>query len=493
MASSARRAGWVFAIVLFVLVLAAMPARAAFPGRNGLFVVEPASGKGLLLVGPDGAHPRQICKVSARCDGARDPVWSPDGSEIAFAKPDSNALGGLVPHVIYSDGSCLACAVPVPADDFTFSSWAPNLGPGFLPRGRLAVATEAYPLVPQPGALNAPALQLGAMNFDGIGFQPFAVSGSWQELAWSPTGRLAAVRRVGRSPEVFVIDPRTGSARQVTRDGARSPAWSPDGRRLAVVHDGWIELVGSGGGRVRRLTRGGRPAWAPNGKELAFVGAHHRLFVIAARGGRPRPVGHIRAARVDWQPVPRQPPRPCQAPAGSRVAAASPDATVVIDPGTVQQGIDFQAPAFTVLGCLMSDGRMRLLENLPPSSYDGAVGVGDVVVAGDYAALINETGEDHYTFDSSAEVAVYDLRTGNAVADRGGEGTSCPGSAPSAKRWTNSSSAPTASLLFTCSVTTARPPTRPPPRVRRLRRSLSPTAPGTTPSTASPTQSTRRC
>ena len=106
---------------------------------------------------------------------------------------------------------------------------------------------------------------------------------------------------------------------------------------MAVVHRGWIELVGSGGGRLRRLTRGRAPAWAPNGKQLAFVGAHHRLFVIAARGGTPRPVGHIRAVRVDWQPVTGKPPSPCQAPAGSSVAAASPDATITIDPARVSQ------------------------------------------------------------------------------------------------------------------------------------------------------------
>ena len=232
-----------------------------------------------------------------------------------------------------------------------------------MPDGRLAVSIDvAYPPVGY-----SPAPQLGAVNTDGIGFRPFAISGSWRQPAWSPTGRLAAVRRVGRKSEVFAIDPRTRSARQVTRDGAGSPTWSPDGRRLAVVHRGWIELIGAGGGRVRRLTRGGAPAWAPNGKEIAFVGAHQRLFVIAARGGRPRPVGHIHAARVDWQPVTGQPPSACQAPAGSGVAAASPDATVVIDPGPTGQYPDPTAPAFSVLGCLASDGRERLLESMSQS------------------------------------------------------------------------------------------------------------------------------
>ena len=36
---------------VFVLVVAAEPARAVFPGRNGLLVVEPAGGRGLVVVG----------------------------------------------------------------------------------------------------------------------------------------------------------------------------------------------------------------------------------------------------------------------------------------------------------------------------------------------------------------------------------------------------------------------------------------------------------
>jgi hypothetical protein len=335
-------------------------------------------------------------------------VWSPDGSEIAFASNDISEPSSV--SVIYPDGSCLACSVTEPLDYLGPGEGERNVDPGFLPDGRLGVSIEDSAEFPPP-------LQVGAMNTDGIGFQPFAVSGSWQQPAWSSTGQLAAVRVV--RPEVFVIDPATGSARQLTRDGATSPSWSPDGRRLAVVHDGWIELIGSGGGRARRLTRGRVPAWAPNGKELAFVGADGRLFVISVRGGRPRPVGHIRAVRVDWQPVTRKPPH-CQVPTGASIAAASPDATVAIDPAPTSQGLDTSAPAFSVLGCLTSDGRERLLESLPASNEDAASGVGPVAVTGDYAALVNESGDSHYG-GVGATVAVYDLRTGTVVANRGGE------------------------------------------------------------------------
>jgi len=52
----------------FLLVVAPYSALAAFPGRNGLLVVQPTSGHGLILVGANGAHARQLCVSSIRCE-----------------------------------------------------------------------------------------------------------------------------------------------------------------------------------------------------------------------------------------------------------------------------------------------------------------------------------------------------------------------------------------------------------------------------------------
>ena len=46
------------------------------------------------------------------------------------------------------------------------------------------------------------------------------------------------------------------------------------------------------------------------------------------------------------------------------------------------------------------------------------------MIAGDYAALVNEWTDPHYG-GSGNTVAVFDLRTGTAVANRGGELARC--------------------------------------------------------------------
>lgn len=415
-AGAVVRMAWVATLAALLIGVPASSASAAFPGRNGLLVVQPANGRGLVLVAADGANTKQLCNSSIRCDGARDPLWSPDGSQIVFEAPapqSQSSIGiDIAPFVLYADGSCFACAVPAfPALGYPFY-WSHQNRAGFLPDGELAVSLH------ESGALPG---QLGSVGVDGIGFQPFAVSGSWRQAAWSANGQLAAVRRLGRHPEVFLIDPRTGSAHRLTRGGADSPDWSPNGRRLAVVHAGWIEIIGLGGGPGRRLVRGGAPAWSPDGRQLAFVDAHRRLFVISTRGGRPRRIGKVLAVHVDWQPLTGHTSIPCQAPPGSTVVANSPDAVVTTRPPR-SQAIATNS-ATSLLGCLRSDGRERLLESFPPANGYGAGWVTSVALAGAYAAVAN-AGSSKYG-GSGSTVVVFDLRTGAMVPDRGGEAVRC--------------------------------------------------------------------
>jgi Tol biopolymer transport system component len=136
--------------------------------------------------------------------------------------------------------------------------------------------------------------------------------------AWHPSGtRLVAVKlgpETGLAPrdELVLYDPATRTTATLPADtilGAapgvlRTPAWSPDGNRVAVVgipmtgfvEDGAIWEIDIATGAARRITPEGwigrAPAWSPDGQWLAFVGgpadAEHQLHILRLADGSVR-------------------------------------------------------------------------------------------------------------------------------------------------------------------------------------------------------------
>jgi hypothetical protein len=103
---------------------------------------------------------------------------------------------------------------------------------------------------------------------------------------WSPDGRLVAAerRRLGRLPDVVVIDPRRAAiVREISGAGTRivTPAWRPDGRAVVAAADfggrNWdlFEFPLESDSAVRQLTSGAGALWpevSSDGRTLAFAG-----------------------------------------------------------------------------------------------------------------------------------------------------------------------------------------------------------------------------
>ena len=100
--------------------------------------------------------------------------------------------------------------------------------------------------------------------------------------AWSPDGRkLAYVSFETERPAIYVQDVGTGQrARMASFEGLNgAPAWSPDGRRLAMTlsKDGQpdIYLMDIGSRDLERITNSTsidtEPTWAPDGRSLIFT------------------------------------------------------------------------------------------------------------------------------------------------------------------------------------------------------------------------------
>jgi TolB protein len=117
--------------------------------------------------------------------------------------------------------------------------------------------------------------------------------------AWSPDGRrLAYVSFQNKKPIVFVQDIEVPKQRIVANfKGSNSaPAWSPDGKRLALVltRDGnsQIYLVNPDGSNLQRLTRSSgidtEPFFSPDGEWLYFTsdrGGSPQIYRMSTRGG----------------------------------------------------------------------------------------------------------------------------------------------------------------------------------------------------------------
>ncbi|MFO1352351.1 MAG: Tol-Pal system beta propeller repeat protein TolB [Gammaproteobacteria bacterium] len=138
-----------------------------------------------------------------------------------------------------------------------------------------------------------PAFSYTLSVADADGYNPHVILRSSQPLlspAWSPDGnRLAYVSFENRRAQIFVQDVYTGARRAVSSEpGINSaPAWSPDGGRLAFVlsKDGNPEIytASAGGGGVQRLTNNTaidtEPTWSPDGRSIVFT---------SDRGGAPQ-------------------------------------------------------------------------------------------------------------------------------------------------------------------------------------------------------------
>lgn len=125
----------------------------------------------------------------------------------------------------------------------------------------------------------------------------------WVELypSWSPDGRRIAFIRgpeLGCGGEIYVVNARAGKPRQITTlsdselgAGARNPAWSPDGKKIAfsvasstvgsVCGEDEIDVISAEGGGHATLrmpttfgqkfsTYRGCPSWSPDSRWIVF-------------------------------------------------------------------------------------------------------------------------------------------------------------------------------------------------------------------------------
>lgn len=232
------------------------------------------------------------------------PAWSPDGQQLAFSSSRGRSTGGFDIFVTDAQGSSLK---RLTFGDSNYATWSPN--------GQQI----AYSLRSEG--------HLYRMNADGTGQQRIGDNVAVARTpAWSPDGtRVAYVGFVAMNglfgDRIFVTEMRSGATFMITSPDLRTqgmPAWSPDGRWIAFVARRWQDGYDSlyvaearEGGSVRRVAEhtfyaylDRWPMWSPDSRSLAYsTRRSNGLYIVDIASGSTRKLADMRIMYPVWQPL----------------------------------------------------------------------------------------------------------------------------------------------------------------------------------------------
>ena len=213
-----------------------------------------------------GGEPR---RVTSDVDIDYQPAWSPDGKWIAYASVQAQAGGRL--RFVPADGTGTPRDLNLEGESVARPAWSPDGAWLYFATGRsLAVAKTTLSRVSFATVADAAPLVQRVTLGASADIDPDVAA----------SGRRLAYAGVSYSPDLWVLDVKTGDQRPLTSTSCLEdyPHLSPDGRTLAFFSDrtgepslytldlegrAWQPLTPEGGATM--------PRWSPDGKTVAFI------------------------------------------------------------------------------------------------------------------------------------------------------------------------------------------------------------------------------
>ncbi len=329
--------------VLTALVFAAPSAQAAFPGANGkiAFVGHSDGDAEIYTVNADGSAPTKLTNNQAH---ETKPQWSPDGSKIAFVSDRDSTCGQVLCstdiYVMNGNGTAQVRLTFLSGDPQASSPvWSPDGSKIAFARtdiwdpgtGEYAQESELY-VVPSSGGAPLQLTHSPQPCADGAD-PPCGPRSFKHDLAWAPDGSRIVF---ANSDNEWFFECDNGGCWSLGDDsykqadsvtGAQSflrslysfwpaPVFSPDGSRIALgermISPQQQEIFvisadGSGGLNVTNHPQDDiEAAWSPDGTKIAFTraGPGSGLYVMNPDGTGQTPIPNgVGGNQADWQPL----------------------------------------------------------------------------------------------------------------------------------------------------------------------------------------------
>jgi len=277
------------------------------------FVSSDVNGKqsDIYTMNPDGSDRKQLT-FSQEQEYEQPPVWSPDGTKIAFSRYIAGANGSQGYSEIFvmnADGSeqrRLTSKSKFDGGDGS-PTWSPD---------GTKIAFYHIDSVSMPSVTG-----IFVMNADGSDQRRLTQSKFDYSATWSPDGTKIAFYRTGSfGAEIFVMNADGSDQRAVASNSkffGSPPAWSPDGLKFAVagaLNTYGIYLINVDGSNRTQITdslEDGDPAWSPDGSKMTFLRcavdddfgcSDFEIWVVNADGSNPTKLTHTDGYTHAWSP-----------------------------------------------------------------------------------------------------------------------------------------------------------------------------------------------